>query len=175
MRSKLLTLWAVILMGAFGAFVQGKVAITMGESETSPFAKIYSQAISVQKGSTDEAELRRKAKDLYREGKCLATEDLYRFASVLVRSNDSADLLLAHDCALASLIEGFRPAAKALSASQRQLLLTIGVEKAVRTPNKGDSTIRAIPLIEQFEASWSAAANGVQKSPPGVVALAVAE
>ena len=174
MRIKLLTLWAVVLMGAFGAIVQGKVAVMMEEPEMSPLAKLYSQSISPQT-SLDMAELRREAKKLYQEGKCVGAEDLYRLASVLTQSNDPADLLLAHDCALASLIEGFRPSAKALRTCQKQILRSIGFGNESQASVRRESKAATVRLLEQFESSWSAAANSASRDLPGTVALAVAE
>ena len=175
MRIKLLTLWAVILMGAFGAVVQGRVALLMGESEANPVAKLYARAISNQTAPSDQAGLRREARKLYQGGKCVRTEDLYRLASVLTQSNDPTDLLLAHDCALASLIEGFRPSARALKTSQKRLLHSIGFEWTNQISSRKKSRTPIVPLLEQFEASWSAATKSVPQSPPGTVGLAVIE
>lgn len=172
MRSKLLTVWAVVLMGAFGAVVHGKVALMVEEREASPFAKLYAQAISSDKAFSDKAMSRQEAKKLYQEGKCIRSEDLYRLASVLAESNDPADLLLAHDCALASLIEGFRPSARALQTSQKQLLRSIGYGEASQVPAQKGPRVTA-RLLEQFEVSWSAATNSVPQKLTGTVSLAV--
>lgn len=174
MRSKLLVIWAIVLMSAIGAVVQGRVAVQIEESEARPFAKILSETTSPGKSPSEMAQFRAEAKRLYREGKCVAAEDLYRLARVLSNSKNAQDLLLAHDCALASLIEGFRPSVNALRTSQKQLLRSIGYgDSKQRIGLKVARDAAATPLLKQFEASWSAAVKSIPQSRTGFIALAV--
>ena len=158
MRSKLLTVWAVVLMGAIGAIVQGRVALMADELDSSPLAKLYTAAGTPSLEPAKMAELRSEAKRLYRTGQCRTSEDLYRLAGMLSSSQDSADLMLAHDCALASLIEGFRPAHKTLRTSQEHLLRSIGhVNHRARLKPSSGSLLKSAPLLKKLEASWSEA------------------
>ena len=176
MRSKLLATWAIVLMGAIWSLVQGVGAVPVKEFEAGPFAKLLSQTISPNFSPSEKAQFRAEAKQLYREGKCGTSEDLYRLACVLSESKNAEDLLLAHDCALASLIEGFRPSVKALRISQKQLLRSIGYgDSKQRTGPKVARRAAATPLLDQFEASWSAAAKSIPQNRSNYIALAVAE
>ena len=171
MRSRLLTVWATILLAALGAIVQGRRAALAGESEGSPFAKLYARAGSGQGPRTTET--RDEAKKLYREGKVAATEDLFQLASLLSTSDVPQDLLLAHDCALVALLEGFRPSLRTLKTSQRRLLRTIG-HSSVKETHPMDA-LPSAGVLDHLERTWSQAVRGFSKSRPSSVTLAVVD
>lgn len=126
MRNWLLTLSTMILAVSFGSLVQGRRAVLMDDIEGGLVEKLYSKAMSKQTSGSASPEMLREARKLYREGKALAPGDLYRISAILSTSYSPADLLLAHDCSLAALVEGFRPSLRTLHASQRRLIKSIG-------------------------------------------------
>jgi len=88
---------------------------------------IYSQ-ISTRSDAKSVEELCSKTAALFRKGEILVTQDQYRAAAILSKSNRLDRLQLAHDLSLAALHEGFLPAKKVLSATQNQILKHVGVD-----------------------------------------------
>ena len=68
MRNRLLTIWAVVLIGAIGAAVQGRVAVLVEELESGPLAKLYARSIASPPNSAKKSEIRKEARELYRAG-----------------------------------------------------------------------------------------------------------
>src|SRR5688572_18569179 len=151
------------------------MAVVIEELESGPLSKLYARSIS-QPLAKDKGDIANEARELYRGGHCQTTEDLYRLSTILSRSSDPRDLLLAHDCALALLVEGFRPSLRVLQASQEGLLRALGHKDAARVEISQRTKVASqIPILEQLEASWSEAAKRSSQIKASRVALAVVQ
>ena len=173
MRNWLLTLSLLIVVTSFGSLVQGRRAVLMDDLEVGLVERLYAKATSRSGGASTTPAILSETRRVYREGKAASPEDLYRISAILLTSNSPNDLLLAHDCALAALVDGFRPSLRALRSSHRLLMKSIGhADETSSKPSKGIAP--KVALLDHLEYAWSSAIQTAPKHRAATASIAIA-
>lgn len=97
-------------------------------SRNEALTPLYRAATKGLASDNEQSELQRATLEIYRQGGIQAAEDLYRAGSILLGSEEVADLHLAHDFGVAAMHHGFQPAQKLVLSAQTKLLEKLGLD-----------------------------------------------
>lgn len=129
------TLRATGAMGLFliAATTFGFLATEEESGVNEALSPIYNEVGKTKEPKSVE-QLCAKAFELYRSGGISVTQDQYKVAAILLKSDRLDRLHLAHDLSLAALTDGFQPSLKIVKAAQAKLLARIGLDNVELPP-----------------------------------------
>ena len=120
---------ALCLAISGSASVFCKVAQVVGVEENKELAQLFNRSMTAAPSPSLDQATRLKARLMCAQDRIQSAPDMYRAATILAKSEDVKDLLLAQDLALASMVSGFRPGMKIVQIAQDALLEKFGVHK----------------------------------------------